>query len=248
MPVVSIHNIFMPSSATYKLDLKTADPTGCTLSSVVASPRTCSLLDLSEACKNLLLEPAEAQLPATLFQCAQFIFSDFFMLMHRTGLYNRQRTLFDALGRVTTIEYHRASQGFFQKQELPFFEMHLLDGKGHVAVLAQIIQAEALLTGLLDGERQQKDHWRSVLLRLDKLKASRGPTGGLILFSEGQFPNFILSEVLKMTGGSDPVGKYESLLPEPYAVPVDIVECLPEGLRLLHPELVAKSGSPASGS
>jgi hypothetical protein len=249
MPFGNIHNIFMPSSATYKLEIKTADPNGCTLSSVVTSPRTCTPFDLAEACKNVVLEATGDEVPASMRACAQYLLTDFFALAHSTGLYNRQRNLWDAVGRVTAVEYHRLTQGIFQKQAIPFFDIYFLDGKGRIAVLGHMIESDALSSGLLDGEKKEKDHLRSLLSRLEKLKQSRGPIGGLVVFSQNEFPNIVLSEVAKMTNGDDPVGKYESLLPEPWSVSIDLIEFSDESgqwdVQLVHPALTSsKAASP----
>ncbi|HEY9775337.1 MAG TPA: hypothetical protein V6C81_16340 [Planktothrix sp.] len=235
----------MPNSATYKLEIKTADPAGPTLSTIVTSPRTCTPLDLAETCKNVVLEASGDAVPPAMLECARYMLTDFFAFAHSTGLYNRQRLLWDALGRVTSVEYHQVTQGFFQKQPLPLFDVYFLDGKGRVAVFAHIIQSEAFAAGLMDGERKEKDHLRTVLIRLEKLKAGRGPVGGMAFFCENEFPNNILSEVIKMTNGTDPVGKYESLLPEPWAVPIDLFELsAASGVQLIHPDLSSAKHAP----
>jgi len=241
MPSGNIHNIHMPNSATYKFEIKCANPAGFTLNSVVGTPRTCTPLDLAEACKNTLLQSEGSEAPVAIRDCVQYLLTEFFALQHRTGLYNRQRALWEALGRITTVEAKRLTQGIFQKTDLPLFDLHFQDGKGRIALFGHLIEDEHFLA----DERKQREHLRSLLQRAEKLKSSKGPTSGILIFAPAPFPNIVLSEVLKQTSASDPVGRYEALLPEPLAMSIDLLEYTrtPTGtaIRLVHPDLPISS-------
>ncbi len=234
----NIHNIHMPNQDVYKFEIKCADPAGFTLNSVVSTPRTCTPLDLAAACKNIVLESTGSDAPRVISDCVQYLLTEFFALQHRTGLYNRQRLLWETLGRVTTVEAKRLTQGIFQKTELPVFDLLFKDGKGRIAIFGQLIEDEAFLA----DDKKQREYWRSLVSRTEKIKSSKGPTFGLLIFAPAPFPNNLLSEVLKQTSGSDPVGRYESLLPEPLTIAVDLLEYTASpahshAIRLVHPDL-----------
>jgi hypothetical protein len=142
------------------------------------------------------------------------------------------------LGRVTEVEAKRLTQGFFQKSELPVFDLFFKDGKGRIALFVQLIEDKDFLA----DDKKQREYWRSLVSRAEKIKSSKGPTFGLLIFAPAPFPNILLSEVLKQTSGSDPIGRYESLLPEPLAIAVDLLEYTAtpshsHAIRLVHPDL-----------
>jgi hypothetical protein len=213
----------MTSQPAFKFEIKSANAANYTLNSVITSPRNCMPHDLDAACNNVLLESKDTAVPAMLRACAEYPLTDFFSLAHRTGLYNRQKLLWEAFGRVTSVEVFKLQQGFFTKTDLPWYDFHFIDGRGKVLFLAHFVEPQAM-DSLLVEERQLKDHMRDLLHRAEKLSASRGPLTGIFLYFCAPFPKIVLSKVQELTGSSDPVGRYESLLPPPLLAPLDLVE------------------------
>lgn len=247
MPIRNIHNIHMPNSATYKLKIKCADPSEITLNSVITSPRTSNPLNLAAACRNTSVETDEPETPIVVRACVQYLIIEFFALAHRTGLYNRQKLLWESLGRVTDVEVFRQQQGLFQKTNLPVFDLHFNDGKGRMALLGCLLEDPTYI----DDERKQKDFLKALLQRAEKLKSSKGLSGGIVLFCPSPFPNNVLSEVLKQTNGKDPIARYESMLPEPVSLAIDLIEYSYEesetirvNLRLVQPDIAVPARKP----
>jgi hypothetical protein len=231
----------MSSSATYKLQIKCADAQEFTLNSVIGAPRTCTPFNLAAACKNVLVESSAPEAPFLVSACTQYLLTEFFSLAHRTGLYNRQRPLWEALARITEVEAHRLRQGFFQKVDLPSLDLYGKDGRDRVILLANVAEDEALG----GDDRKPIEYLKGLLGRAEKLKNSRGLSGGIILFCPRPFPDAIVNNIIKQTSGNDPVARYESLLGEPLAMSIDLVEFELEEdgnrsavqFRLVHPPL-----------
>jgi hypothetical protein len=249
MQLGSVHNTHMPQAAIYKLRVTCPDANDFTLNSVITSPRTCNPLSLAAACRNMVLETDEPEVPTLLSACVQFILTDFFSLAHRTGLYNRQMMLWQSIGRITAVEAHRLRQGIFQKVELPIIDVHFDDGRGRTSILGSIVED----ADFLEDDKKQREYLKALLSRAEKLKSSKGLTGGIIVFCPAPFSKNLLTDVLKQTSGDDPVGKYESMLPEPLALSIDLVEFASNQdsagkdtveMRLVHPDIASPTRVP----
>ncbi len=243
----------MPNSATYKLSIKTANQSNYTLNSVVGQPRVCTPIDLAAATSNIEVGSDGTVVPALLETVVRYVITDFFSLAHRTGLYNRQKLLWESIARVNDVAAFRLQQGLFQKVDLPYFDLHFQDSKGRPLILACIAEPEAVLGSDNDVERKLKDQVKSLQQRAEKLRSSKGTLTGLFLVYPKPFPENVLKIVEELTGASDPVGRFESILPEPLLVPIDLLEVdlVQMGkdsgstacVRLVHPDLVVKGRS-----
>lgn len=241
-----IHNKNMQNNSVFKLEIKSANPAAFTLNSVVSSPRTCTPHDLASACQNVQLEnTGQNDPPEHMRACLEFLLTEYFGLAHRTGLYNRQKTLWDSLGKVTTIEANRLQQGIFTKVELPFFDIHLKDEAGKTLIFAHLIEQAAYAPEQLGSEKREKEHFKAFLTRAEKLHSSKGPLTGLVLFSTAPFSNIVLTEVLRQVGGDDPVGRYESKLGDPLNISMDLIEYASDTgttvVKLVQPDLTVSS-------
>ncbi len=69
---------------------------------VIVDPRSYSPDRLKDACNNIQFNPSEEIDPIENITC-QFIFRNFFYIMHQTGLYNPQRRLFNHIASVEKV-------------------------------------------------------------------------------------------------------------------------------------------------
>jgi hypothetical protein len=248
--------IFIMAKPNHKLKIICPNPENHSLVSVISQPRTCKQIDVAAACGNLEIEPSE-ETPFLLQAVVRYIFRDFFAMAHRTGLYNRQMGLWEAIARVCEVDAFRLEQGFFTKRFLPFFELHFNDGKGRLLFYAHVCEPDEAVVAAGDKEieRRQKELVKSVLSRAEKLKAAKGQLFGVFLVCPKPFPENILKSIEKSTGANDPVGKFESLLPEPLLVPIDLLEVDisaiengsqdPAAVQLVHPDLGSRGATPS---
>ncbi|MBS1956812.1 MAG: hypothetical protein JST89_21665 [Cyanobacteria bacterium SZAS-4] len=240
----------MPNSATYKLSITTENSSSHTLNSVVMQPRVSTPIDLQAATSNIKVE-SDSDCPPMLQTVVRYIFTEFFSLAHRTGLYNRQKLLWESIARINDVAVHRLQQGLFSKTNLPYYDLHFQDSKGRPLLLACVAEPEAVMGADADGERKMKDAVKALQQRAEKLRSKGGTLSGVFLVYPKPFPENVLKIVEDLTGASDPVGKFESILPEPLLIPIDLLEVNLEQLessaeinmdamRLVHPDLVVK--------
>ncbi|HEY9733105.1 MAG TPA: hypothetical protein V6C89_14405 [Drouetiella sp.] len=240
----------MPNSATYKLSITNENPSNHSLNSVVMQPRVSTPIDLQAATSNIKVQ-SEGDCPRFVQTVVRYIFTEFFSLAHRTGLYNRQKMLWESIARVNDVAVHRLQQGFFSKTDLPYFDLHFQDSKGRPVLLACVAEPEALAGAEGEVERRLKDAVKSLQQRAEKLRSKGGTLSGVFLVFPKPFPENVLKIIEDLTGASDPVGRFESILPEPLLMPIDLLEVdlgqlehdaadSIDSVRLVHPDLVVK--------
>lgn len=225
----------------YQINLINSDLLG--LGTVVRNPRVYKPQDLESACQNLEILPVGGQPPDAYIQrLVEFVLRDFFAMAHRTGLYNRQKVLWESLSKVTGIEVEQHRKGVFRKTPLPAFDLQFQDYKARTLILARLVEPEYQA-----DERQLTRLLKDLLEKAKRLDA----IVGLFFCSPAPLPDSLRRRVGKLTRVEDPVAKYESLLPEPLAIPLDLLEIdsatkhLAEqapggsGIRLVHPDLTA---------
>jgi hypothetical protein len=240
----------MPKTTTYKLSIKSANEIGFTLQSVVAEPRQCNPLDLQAACANLSLVAEGEEPPKLATQLVQFLLTDFFALAHRTGLYNRQKKLWEALSRLIEVKISRLNYGIFGKTDLPILEFLFTDGLGKVLVLARLFEPSQTDAFNLENEKDCKNLLQSAVQRSEKLRSENPAFAGLFLCWPSPIATSVVKTVEQLTGASDPIARYESLLPGPFGVCIDLLEFSHSEFSLVHPKLPdrIKTGRQAANS
>lgn len=194
----------------------------------------------------------DSDCPPLLVTVVRYVLTEFFTLAHRTGLYNRQKLLWESIGRVNDVAVHRLRQGLFSKTDLPYFDLHFQDSKGRPVLLASVAEPDAVLGSDNDVERKLKDSVKTLQQRAEKLRSKGGTLSGVFLVYPKPFPENVLKIIEDLTGASDPVGKFESILPEPLLMPIDLLEVdlvqlnklsdeeCTQAVRLVHPDLAVK--------
>jgi hypothetical protein len=138
--------------------------------------------------------------------------TDFFAMAHATGLYNRQKQMWEALSKVNSIHVNQLSSGVFNKQPLPIFDFAFLDYKGKPLLVANLIAG-------VPEKKKAVDLLKSFISRASNNKSAYGV---LSCFAE-PIPAEVLEYVQKQTFTEDPVMRYESIMPG-IGKPFDLLE------------------------
>lgn len=202
----------MPTKANFIFEVSIRIPEAFTLDSVVRSPRTFKPKDLRSACENNQLVVKQGAPPQAVSDLAQYVMTDFFAMAHATGLYNRQRQMWEALSQVNTIAVNQLNQGVFRKSGLPVFDLAFQDYKGKPLIMA-------LLVTQLGGKLNPVKVLRQFIGRA---QGKLGLTGALAFFP-APLPESVLQLVEKETFTDDPIARYESILPA-LRLPFDLLE------------------------
>mgnify|MGYP003384822549 FL=1 len=244
----------MPQKADFTLKFSLANIEDFSLDAIARSPRNFRPGDLVNACNNVVIECVEQKTPAHIVAMAKFLTVDFFAIAHGTGLYNRQIKLWEALAKTASIQVLMQKRGFLQKEELPDFDMLLLDPKGRTLAVSHY--SAPFPAGV------EHDYLRSFKEFVKRTKLRQG-LSGVFLCYPAPFPESVLVYVGKEVNVRDPLQRYESVLPA-LGVPIDLFEIdalcgfapgLPSAsaqqIRLVHPDLSKKkswSSSPVRSS
>lgn len=202
----------MPPKADYIFEVHIRIPEAFTLDTIVRSPRTFKPKDVADACNNNELLLKEGSPPEEVTDLATYIMTDFFAMSHGTGLYNRQRQLWESLSQVNTISVKQLSVGLMKKKPIPVFDLAFLDYKQKPLVYVSLVTAIP-----------EKQTAVTVLKQAVSRAGGKSSLNGFLCCFRGPFPFDALDFVQKATDTQDPIGRYESIMPG-LKVPIDLLE------------------------
>lgn len=212
--------------SSVQLQIKILNPNAYTLNTIIGSPRTCTPYDVKAAGANLEITPeegADRDEPGVLSESlalVRYLLIDYFSLAHSSGLYNRQMNLWQSLAKVTSVKVNQLTQGLFTKTELPIIDLYFLDAKSRVLLLGSFLKPHEDWK----DEKKCRSALSDFMRRAEKVQRKDPPAfAGLFLCFPEPFPPAILKQIQAMTGASDPIGRYESIVPA-IGVPINLIE------------------------
>jgi hypothetical protein len=233
----------MPAHPLYKFKVEVISDEVITFGTIIRSPRIYKPLDLQSAKLNLRISKESGEGFPALEPLVHYLLADFFVYLHRTGLYNRQRYLWEALARIAGVRVYQLQGGLFRNNPLPAFDIQFLDYR----------ERQLLVCRYIESPSQFAD--KGCLRLLNSFIAQSAKVPGLLgvfVVCRQEFPDVLCRRVAKITQAEDPVGRYESLLPKPLSIPIDllVMSTADDGktaVRLVHPNLQAgKRSYPSS--
>ena len=207
---------------THTIEIKVRNAAAYTLNNVVATARSCSPQDLNLAAANVELVCDSGKIPGEVIDFVTFVVTDLFTLLHRSGLYNRQRAFWESIARAVKVSVHPVMQGFFRKEALPMFDVHFEDASGGTTLLAFVVQNHAQWK----EPRYAVAYFKELLHRAQQLDRKRPTLKTLMVVAPKPFSEELFKHIEKMLGGPniDPVTRYESVLQTPLNVHIDLFE------------------------
>ncbi len=207
---------------TQIIEIKVRNAAAYTLNSVVATARSCSPQDLKLAAANVELVCDRGKIADEVIDFVNFVVTDLFTLLHRSGLYNRQRAFWESIARAVKVSVHPVMQGFFRKEALPMFDVHFEDVSGGTTLLAFVVQNHAQWK----EPRYATAYFKEVLHRAQQLDRKTQTLKAIMIVAPKPFSEELFKHIEKMLGGPnlDPVARYESVLQTPLTVHIDLFE------------------------
>lgn len=207
-----------------KFRIESLEATSFSLFNVTADPRAFAPDDIKAACNNLVItqasdSPSRLSSPSRFF--LHFLFSEFFQKAHQSGLYNRQRELFEAIGKIDSGESESVSYGmFFNKSQWPCKDITLFDKERNPLIVARIVDDNEERT----DKSNAMDWLRNFIDKLNKLQNRKNCVAGAFFVYVGDFPIELKERVENLVGSSDPIAKYDCKLPPPAMLSLNLVE------------------------
>lgn len=207
---------------THTIEIKVRNAAAYTLNNVVATARSCSPQDLKIAAANVDLVGESGKIPQEVTDFINFVMTDLFTLLHRSGLYNRQRAFWESIARAVKITVHPVTQGFFKKEALPMYDVHFEDAAGGTTLLAFVVQSHAQW----NVPKYATAYFKELLHRAQQLDRKRPVMKSVMVVAPKPFSEELFKYVDKILGGPnlDPVSRFESVLQSPITVHLNLFE------------------------
>lgn len=197
-----LNQLLIPRKELGKIKVSLKIPISLSCEKITQTPRTFKTSQIKEAIENIAFERMEeANLPDIVTKTIEFIFKDFFLYMHQTGLYNRQFKLWKTLANITQISIYKVQKGIFEKKDLDVYIIDFSIDPKFTSIRIIVNNQEA--SSSFD-ELKKYLNW-SLISGLGKLK------GIFYLLKSNPNGNF-LSKLQDLTKTSDPISKYESII------------------------------------
>lgn len=206
----------------HTIEIKVRNTAAYTLNNVVATARSCSPQDLKIAAANVELKSDFGKLPGEVTDFVNFVVTDLFTLLHRSGLYNRQRAFWESIARAVKVTVHPVTQGIFRKETLPMYDVQFEDASGGTTLLAFVVQNHSQWR----EPKYATAYFKELLHRAQQLDKKRPVLKAIMVVAPKPFSEELFKHVEKMLGGPsiDPVTRYESVIQSPLTVHIDLIE------------------------
>ena len=228
----------MAKQIDYRLLVKIVTNTTLTVSTILNEPRHCTPVDVLSASQTIQFQPESEGIADHLQRFAEFIVRDFFVVAHRTGLYNRQRLLWQATGRVAEIKLTRAlvaktfAQTFenpltsFNKVNAPYVDYSFRDGRGNLLIWASFLDQPEPKEKFKSEKSYAKAIEHFLVMAIERahlVKKRETNLQGIFIGLPDPVPNMVLNYMTKVTEATDPVRRYEAILQPPMSIHCNII-------------------------
>lgn len=201
-----------------KLRIKSLENDAFGLYSVVANPRDVSPHDVKAATQNIGLE-FEGKKPARdIVSLVNYVLAGYFEYAHRTGLYNRQKELWESVARATSCKVEIVREGVLVPIKLPVLDLFFYNSQNVPIIVARLVKPQKRK----DFDRRCERYLSSFIQKVTKLQTRKGTlTGAMICFPNPVGSN-VIAKVQSKVGANDPANRFDSRLP-PTGIYFDVV-------------------------
>jgi hypothetical protein len=180
------------------------------LFSVVANPRSVTPYDVKRASENIGLEFSGKKPARDVVSLVNYVLSGYFEMAHRTGLYNRQKELWESISRLTSCKVEVVRQGFLVPIRIPVFDIVFFNTQNHPIVIARLVKPQKRK----DFDKRAMRYLSSFITRVNKLQARHGTLTGSIFCVPSPAPDAVIHKIQQKVGANDPVNRFDSRLPQ----------------------------------
>src|SRR5690606_19423482 len=148
-----------------------------------------------------------------------FIFNGYFPQAYRSGLYNQQKSLWESIASIASARVDVVRGGILIKLvKQPAYDIELYSQNGELLVLARLIKRQRRQ----DFEGRSIGYLNSFVKKLNKVKVASPSLRGSFICVPAPAPQGLIDKAAAITGASDPVRRFESRLPSPTDIPLNL--------------------------
>lgn len=200
------NKIFISKKKISKFKISSKNPFNLTCEKVTQTPRVFNTKQIKSATENIVFtDIEEVATYGLILQAVSYVLKDFFLYMHQTGLYNRQPGLWKTMGQVTQGLVSKLQKGLFKKKELETYVVdffvdpkapcfNIIFQENNSNSINQYLSLQTCLTQVLSQTK------------ISKIK-------GIFYFLNNKPNNELITKLDLITQASNPISRYESILP-----------------------------------
>ncbi len=210
----------MSRSNKRNLQIKCLDNEAFNLHSVVCDPRSARPYDVKAACSNITISTEGKKPPLDVMSLAAYVLSGYFEYAHKSGLYNRQKDLWESLARLTSCNIEVVRSDGLVPIKLPAVDLHFLSHQGDLLLMARLVKPHKRL----QSDRRSLSFLKSFISRLSKTKVKKRTLSGAFICYPEPIAKSVIQKMEAIAGKNDPVAKFESRLPMPAEITLNVLE------------------------
>lgn len=180
------------------------------LFSVVANPRSVTPYDVKRAGENIGLEFTGKKPARDVVSLVNYVLSGYFEMAHRTGLYNRQKELWESISRLTSCKVEVVRQGLLVPIRIPVFDIVFYNNQNNPLVIARLVKPQKRK----DFDKRATRYLTSFITKVNKLQSRKQTLTGAIICVPSPAPAAVIQKIQQKVGANDPVNRFDSRLPQ----------------------------------
>lgn len=206
------------SSRNIRINCLETDAFG--LYSVVANPRSVTPYDVQAAGKNIGLQFDGKKPAKDVVSLVNYVLTGYFELAHRTGLYNRQKELWESIARLTSCRPEVVRQGIFVPIRLPVVDIVFYNSQNNPIVIVRLVKPQKRK----DFDKRAARYLTSFIQKIGKLQNRKGTLTGAMFCVPSPVPETVIKKIQNKVGANDPTNRFDSRLPAPANISFDVLE------------------------
>lgn len=203
-----LNKFYISKREINKVKVSIKNPFELTCERITKTPRAFNPGQIKGATENISFACIEETVvPKLTLRAVEYTLKDLFLYMHQTGLYNRQLSLWKAMGSITQCSIFMMQKGLFKKEDLgPYIIDFFIDPKipSFNAIVYENINNNKSI------EEQYLNFKTCLLQTISKTNISKAK--GIFYFFNAPMHENFTKKLGSMIDISNPLSKYEAII------------------------------------
>jgi hypothetical protein len=209
----------MSNQSLRVLSIKTISADAYGLRSVVDNPRNATPQDVLAACQNTAVLFQGKKPARDVVSLVNYVINGYFQYAHKTGLYNRQKEMWDAIARIDHCKVDIVRQGVLLPIKLPVLDVTFYNTQKVPIILTRLVKPQKRR----DFDKRCERYLSSFIQKVGKMHSRNGTLTGAMIFMPSPVGANVIAKVQNKVGANDPANRFDSRLPQPVDIPFDVI-------------------------